>query len=158
MDILDLLSQHLVDGCRREALVSTAIDTDTSMAADAGDVIGRVLQEHLVVIRIRSVPWVSQPEVLPDHDTILIACLIQFLITNLTYPVANHIVVHLLMVANGSIVFTSTVVEVGLRESPVTTQWVQSLAIDVDLGLGIQVGIAHLADTRLIVNLRDYLA
>ena len=62
------------------------------------------------------------------------------------------------MVANGSIVFTSTVVEVGLRESPVTTQWIQSLAIDVDLGLGIQVGIAHLADTRLIVDLRDYLA
>ena len=28
----------------------------------------------------------------------------------------------------------------------------------LDLGLGIQVGIAHLADTRLIVDLRDYLA
>jgi hypothetical protein len=34
-------------------------DADTSMAADAGDVIGRVLQEHLVVIWIRSVPWVT---------------------------------------------------------------------------------------------------
>ena len=153
MNRLHLLSQHLVDGCRREALVSAAIDADTCMTTDAGDVIGRVLEEHLVIIRIWSVPWVRQPEVLPYHDTMLIACLIQLLIANLSYPVANHIVVHLLMVTHGCIIFTSAIVEVGLREAPVTAQRIQSLAVDVNLGLGLQVGIAHLADTCLIGHL-----
>src|SRR5579883_1259858 len=53
---------------RRIAFVASAIQADGRMVADAQQQISGIGQEHGIVVRLRPVPRIRQPEVLPDHD------------------------------------------------------------------------------------------
>ena len=91
------------------------------MTTDSTQVVLCITEEKHVIIRIRSISRISQPEVLPDHDAMTVAGLIETLVTNLSHPVANHRTVHILMITHGDIILTRAVQQIMLIESPVTT-------------------------------------
>ena len=101
-----ILTQLAIDSLRWESLVTSYPDTNAGMTADTAQIILCIAQEQHIVVRIRSVGRVSQPEVLPYHDTMLIASLVESLVANLSYPVTNHGAVHLLVIPYSNIVLT----------------------------------------------------
>ena len=89
------------------------------MRTHATGIVLSILQEKHIVIRIRSISGISQPEILPDHDTMTVAGFIESLIAHLTYPVAYHREVHIPMIPHGDIVFTRAIKQIVFVETPV---------------------------------------
>ena len=137
----DSLLQRLLQRRRRITLVAATVERDGGVTADATDDVARVLHEHRLVVGIGSVPGVGQPEVLPDHDAILVAGVIELTVANLSDPVADHVHIHVAVVAHVGIVFASAVSQVGLREPPVAAQRIHAHAIDKEVqALAVAVG------------------
>ena len=157
MILLHDATQCLVDLLGREALVTSAIDTDRGMVAETLHIIGRIGDKHLGIVGIRTVSRVSQPEVLPNHDTMTVARLIQLLITNLTYPVTHHREVHIRMIIHGNVILTTSVVQVRLTKAPVTTTTDETTAIDEEAQDAVVLVESHLTDTHLEVFRIRYL-
>ena len=147
MILFDDPAQRLVDLFGRETFVTTAIDTDGSMVTDTLHIIFRVGNKHFGIVRIRTVSRIRQPEVLPNHDTVAVAGFIQFFITNHTHPVTHDCKVHIGMVSHRYIIFTCTVIQVRLTESPVTAPANKTTAIDKETQNLIILIEGHLADT-----------
>ena len=118
---MHILAQLAVDGFRRESLVASAIEGDARMASDTPHVVFGIAQEEHVVVRVRTVGRVGKPEVLPYHDTVSVARLVESLVAHLSYPVANHVEVHVAMIPHGDVVLTGAVEQVMLVESPVSS-------------------------------------
>ena len=157
MILLHDATQCLVDLLRREALVTSAIDTDRGMVAETLHIIGRIGDKHLGIVGIWTVSRVSQPEVLPDHDTMTIARLIQLLITNLTDPVTHHREVHIRMIIHGNVILTTSVVQVRLTKAPVTTTTDETTTIDEEAQDAVVLVEGHLTNTYLEVFRIRYL-
>ena len=149
MILLHDATQCLVDLLRREALVTSAIDTDRGMVAETLYIISRIGDKHLRIVGIWTVSRVSQPEVLPNHDTMTVARLIQLLITNLTYPVTHHREVHIRMVIHGNVILTTSIVQVRLTKAPVTTTTDETTAIDEEAQDAVVLIEGHLTNTYL---------
>ena len=147
MILFDDPAQRLVDLFGRETFVTTAIDTDGSMVTDALHIIFRIGNKHFGIVRIRTVSRIRQPEVLPNHDTVAVAGFIQFFITNHTHPVTHDREVHIGMVSHRDIIFTCTVIQVRLTESPVTAPANKTTAVDKETQNLIILIEGHLADT-----------
>ena len=124
------------------------------MAPDAVDEVAAVGEEQLFVVGVGTVPRIGQPEVLPHHDAVAVAGVVELIVARLPHPVAYHVVVHVAVVGHGRIVFAPAVVEVGLGEAPVAAEGDETLAVDEDLQCVVGVGIAHLTDSRLVVHHR----
>ena len=121
------------------------------MAADTFHIIFSIGDEHFRIIRIRPVRRVRQPKVLPDHDTVTVACFIQFLVTDHTDPVTHDRKIHIGMISDSNVVFAGTIVQVGFTESPVSSATDKTTAVDEhaqDMIIFIE---CHLADTDLEV-------
>ena len=79
------------------------------MTAYATYIILGIAHEEGFIVRIWSINRVSQPEILPYHNAMTVAGLIETFISNLSYPVANHRVVHILMIPYSNVVLTGAV-------------------------------------------------
>ena len=122
------------------------------MAAHTACEITGIAHEHHLVVGIRSVGRVGKPEVLPHHDAILVASVIKLLVAGHSHPVANHIEVHVAVQAHGNVVFPLAIVEVRLRESPVSAERHDASPVDEKFQLRVRVGISHLPYTCLVVD------
>ena len=157
MLFLHNLTQGLVDVCRGISLVASAIDADGGMAADAVHVVLGIVNEHVGIIGIGAVGGIGQPEVLPYHDAVFITRFIQLFVANHAHPVAHHGEVHVLVIGDGCLVFTSAVVEVYFAESPVATHADEATPVDIEVQYMIVFIEVHLADTYLeVFFIRDF--
>ena len=147
MIFLDDTAQRLVDLFRRETFVTTAIKSDRRMAANPFYIIFRIGDKHFRIIRIRSVGRVSQPEVLPDHDTVAVASLIQLLVADHADPVTHHREVHIRMQSHSNVIFAGAIVQVRLTEAPVTATSDKAATVDEETQDIIVLVERHLADT-----------
>ena len=64
-----------------------------------------------LVVGIRAVHRIGQPEILPHHDAVLVAGIVELVVAGLPHPVADHGEVHVLVVAHGHVVFARAVAQ-----------------------------------------------
>ena len=126
----DVLAEFLVYLCRRHTFVTAYINCKGGVVADSLHIVLGIVQEHLRIVRIRTVPRVRKPEVLPDHYSVPVAGLIEFLIADLAHPVAYDGEIHICVVCHSGIILASAVVEVGLAEAPVSSETDEAPSID----------------------------
>ena len=122
------------------------------MVANLEHKVARIIHKHRLIIGVGTVCRVGQPKVLPHHDTVAVTCLKEFLVTGHAHPVADHVVVHLLVMAHGSIKLPTAVIQVVLAKCPITSQRHQSPVIDVNLQFGVLVNSLDLTDSRFILH------
>ena len=103
----------------RIAFVSAAIQGERSMAAYGLDFIHCVFKEHIRIVRLRSVKGVSEPEIIPNQDTVLIACFIEAGMAGHTDPVADHGHVGFLVQANLIIEYACGIALQAIVKTPV---------------------------------------
>jgi len=127
------------------------------MVTETFHIILSIGDKHLRIIRIGSVGRIRQPEILPDHDTMTVASLIQFLVADLSYPVTHHRKVHISMVSHGDVVLTTPVIQVRLTESPVTATADKTTPVDKETQDAIILVEGHLSDTYLEILRVGYL-
>ena len=151
MLLLHNAAQGFVDGLGREALVAAAVQADGGMAADALHIIFGIRDKHVGIVGVGTVSGIGQPEVLPDHDAVLVAGVIQFFVTDHAHPVAQHGEVHVGMIGHGCLIFASAVVEVRFAEAPVSTAADKAPSVDVEVQYTAVFVERHLADTYLEV-------
>ena len=120
------------------------------MLTDAKHVVAGIFQEHRVVVGIRSIDGVGEPEILPNHDAVAVASLVKFAVARLSDPISDAIQVHFAMVAHRRVVFATAIAKVVLRKAPVAAEWHESLSVHEDLQARINFGVGHFADTCLI--------
>ena len=147
MIFLDDTAQRLVDLFGRKTFVTSAVEADRRMAANPFHIIFRIGDKHFRIIRIGSVGRVSQPEVLPDHDTVAVTSLIKLLVADHADPVTHHRKVHIGMVSHGNIIFAAAIVQIRFTEAPVTASADKATAIDKEAQDMIILIECHLADT-----------
>ena len=90
------------------------------------------VRRHRVVIGDWAVPWVGEPEVLPDHDAVAVACFVKCVVADLADPVADHGEVHLAVVAHRGVVLASAIAQHRFAEAPVAAARDEAAAIDPD--------------------------
>ncbi len=151
----DRTLQRALQRGRRKSLVAATVEGYRRVMPDVTDKVARVLHEHSLVVGVGPVPWVGEPEVLPYHDAVFVASVVEFLVANLPHPVADNVEVHVAVVAHGGVVLASAIAQVSLGEPPVAAQWVHALAVDEELqplapavGRGLKGG-AHLSQSGL---------
>ncbi len=146
------VAQSVINRLGRIALVAAAVDADAGMIADFQHKILGIVHKHYLIIGVGTIGRVCQPEVLPHHDAVAVTSLIEFLVAGHTHPVANHIIIHLLVVAHSSIKFTAAVVQIVLAEGPVATQRNQSSVVDEDSEFCIFIYRFNLTDSSLEID------
>ena len=156
MEQVYLAAQGAVELGRRIALVAAHVDGYRGVAADAADIVFGIGHEETVVIRVGAVPGVGEPEVLPEQQTMAVAGFIEFAVAGLSYPVAYHIEVHLLVIPHRTVVLSASVAEVGLGETPVAAQRNHTAVVDKELQTGAHLLVGHLSYANLVVE-RVYL-
>ena len=90
------------------------------MVAHAQGIVACIVKEHLFVKRVGAVAGVGQPEVLPNHDAILVASLIKLFVASHAHPVTYHVKVHVAVILHGNVILATTIQEVLLAEAPVS--------------------------------------
>ena len=125
------LAETGLDLCWWIALVTSAVDQHRRILTDAFYIILCIVKEHCIVKRIRTVSRVRKPEVLPYHDTMAVASLIELHVACLTHPVSHDVEVLVGVVLCSNIIFASSVVEVALAESPVTATTDEPSAVNI---------------------------
>ena len=103
------------------------------MIANAQQVVSRVREEQVVIVRVGPVPRIRQPEILPHHHAVAIGCVVERLIAGLPDPVANHVEVFVAMIAQGRVVFTRAIAQHRLGKSPVSAARDEPPPVDPDL-------------------------
>ena len=122
--------QRAVERLWRQALVAAAIEAHGGMVADLQNVIPRVAQEQIVIVGVGAVGRICQPEVLPHHDAVLVARVVESLVAGETHPVPNHGEVLVALVAHGNVVLAGAVAQHGFRKAPVSAAGDKTPAID----------------------------
>ena len=131
MLLRDHFPQVAVDFLRRVALVPAHVQGYGRMVPYAPYITGCNLIEAGRIGRIRSVPGVGQPEILPDHYAVTVAGVVEGLVVRHANPVADHGEIHVGMVANGNIVLAVPILQKVLRISPVAAKSNESPAVHV---------------------------
>ena len=138
-DVLDLALQVREERAypalqrgRRIAFVAAAVEPDGRMVPDPQDRVADVAQEQVVVVGIGPIVGIREPEVLPDHDAVLVAGVVELVVSRLADPVADHGEVHVAMEAHGDVVLALAVAEIGLRKAPVAAAAHEASAVDPD--------------------------
>ena len=122
------------------------------MVTDFQHQVAGIVHKHRLIVGVGAVGRISQPEVLPHHDTIAVAGLIEFPVAGHAHPVANHVVVHLLVVTHGSIKLPATVIQVVLAKGPVASKRHQPAVVDIYLQFCVLVNGLHLTDACLVLD------
>ena len=129
------------------------------MIADTAYIVFGIGDKHFRIIRVWSVRRISQPEVLPNHNTVSVASFVKLFVTNHSYPVAHDVEVHVSMVSDGCIVLAATVVQIRFAESPVTAPADEATSVDVHVQDMIVFVVCHLPDARLkVYTVRNLIA
>ena len=84
------------------------------------EVIG-ILHEHCIVVRVGTVQRIRKPEILPDHNSVTVACVIECIVSGLTYPVSDHRKVHFFVITDGNVIFPRAVTEHRFGKAPVAS-------------------------------------
>ena len=122
------------------------------MAPDSLDIVLCIVHEHRLVIRVRAVPRIGKPEVLPDHQAVTVAGFVKLLVADLAHPVAYHIAMHVLMVCYRNVVFALPVSQIALGEAPVASKRVNPDTIDHNLRPAVKFVVSHFADSCLVAD------
>ena len=138
-----------IQSCRRHAFVASAVKRDGRMTADLPHIIVRIVHEEFFVIRIRAVGRIGQPEILPDHDAVTVAGLIEFLIAGLPDPVAYHVEIEEFMIPHDYIIIARSKAQIQFAEAPVAAESGHSPAVDPGSQPAAFHRISHLAKAGL---------
>ncbi len=130
----------------RGAFVAAAIQAHRGVVAYAQQRVADVAQEHVVVVGVGAVDGVGQPEILPHHDAVAVAGVVEGVVAGLSHPVADHGEVHVAVVADGDVVFARAVAQHGFGEAPVAAARDEAAAVDEDLQRAAVFGVGELAD------------
>ena len=149
---VNILTQTAVDGFGWETFISTAIETDAGMTTHTAQVVAGIVEEHHIVVGVRTIGGIGEPKVLPDHDAMTIASLVERFVAYLSHPVAYHREVHVAMIPHGNVIFARTIEQIVFVEAPVASQRNETTTIDKDLQAISQTCVAHLAQTSLIID------
>src|SRR6266496_4710078 len=147
MQFREYLSYTIVEGLRRVTLIATTINPDRGVVAHAKYRVSGVAEKQRIVVGFGAIPRVREPEVLPHHDAVLIACVIEFVVADLAYPVPYHVEIHLAVIAKRSVVLTLAETQHRLAESPVAAAWNESPAVNPYPKRAAIFAVGHLADT-----------
>ena len=146
------LSQSGLNLCRRETLVASAVYDHGRILSYPLDKVLCIGQEHVIVSRVRTVCRIGKPEVLPYHDSVPVACLIELDVSRLSHPVTNYVEVHVRMICHSDVIFPCAVCEVVLRESPVSTSSDEPSSIYIYMKDLVDLLGVHLAYTHIEVS------
>ena len=141
----DEIAEAVVDRLRRITFVAATEESERGVVADAEEVILRVGEEEIVVVGVGAVPGIGEPEVLPDHNTIVIGGVIEGFVAGLADPVADHVEVLVAVVTHSGFVFASTIAEHGLGKAPIASVSDESAAVDRYLEYAAVFGVSELA-------------
>ena len=97
------------------------------------EIIFCVGEEHFRVIRVRSVRRICKPEILPYHYSMPVAGFVELNVSCLTHPVAHDSEIHVRVVIDSYVIFSRTIVQIVLTESPVASTSDESTAIDIQM-------------------------
>jgi hypothetical protein len=79
-----------------------------------------VPQEQGVVIRIRAIPGIGEPKVLPDHDPIAITSVKESIVAHLADPIADHREVHVAVISHSGVEFARAISQHRFAEAPIS--------------------------------------
>ena len=147
MKLLNHCTQSSVDHWWRVTFIPPDINRQGRMITYSFDDVSRIINKHLRVIRIRSISRVCQPEVLPDHNAMTIACFEKFVITCLSDPVPYHVKIHIGMIRHRDIIFSSAILKIRLRKSPISATTNKTPAVNIDIQYLVCFIKCHLAYT-----------
>src|ERR1700679_1539069 len=146
MQLRKRLADAILEWLGWVALVAPAVKADRGVVANAQQKISHVTHEEGVVIGDGTVPGISEPEVLPDHNAMPIAGLVKSLVADLSNPVADHGEVHLAVIAHACVVLTSAIAQHRFREAPVAPATDEAASIDGHRQLATFFAVGHLAN------------
>ena len=109
-----------------------------------GDPILGIRKEHALIVRIRAVGGVRQPEVLPNHHPVAVAAIVELFVADLPYPVPYHVEMHLAVVVKSYVVIPGSEHQVLLGEAPVTTLRDKPAAINIQFQCTVGIVPGHL--------------
>src|ERR1700679_1986339 len=102
------------------------------MIANAQQVIASNGQKEIVVVRVRAVPGIGEPEILPDYDAEAVSRIVKGLIAGLSDPVANHVEVLIAVITHGRVVLACTIAQHRFRKAPVSAAGDEAATVDPD--------------------------
>ena len=142
-------AQRLVERGRRIAFVAAAPEQDARMFPHTEDHILRIFHKEFLVVGIRPVGRVRQPEVLPDEDAVAVGGLVEFFVADHAYPVADEVKVLVAMELHSGLIISGMESEITLAESPVSAAAHEAAAVDPDAEITSSGAVGKLPDARL---------
>ena len=103
----------------------------------------------VVVVGVGTVPGIGQPEILPHHDAVAVAGFVEGVVADLPHPVADHVEVHVAVVAHGGVVLAGAVAQHGFAEAPVAAAGNEAAAVDPHAQRAAFLAVGELADAGL---------
>ena len=97
------------------------------------EIIFCVGEEHFRVIRVRSVRRICKPEILPYHYSMPVAGFVELNVSCLSDPVTHDSEIHVRVVIDSYVIFSRTIVQIVLTESPVASTADESTAVDIKM-------------------------
>ena len=77
-----------------------------------------------------------------------VAGFVEFVVADLPHPIADHVEVHLAVIAQSGIIFARTVAQHRFAESPIASASDKTPAVDEDSQRAVICAVGHLADSR----------
>ena len=96
----------------------------------------------------RSAAMRIEPKLIPDHDAILIAGVVEGLVRSHSHPVANNIEIHLLVKAEPSVVVSAVAAEDELGHAPTSPLKKERHSVDSEMENTILLGVGVLLDAK----------
>ena len=84
-------AETIVNWLRRKTLILSTEYSQRCMIANAENVVLCIPQKQIIVIGVRAISWIREPEVLPYNDAIPIGSFIECFVARLPNPVADHV-------------------------------------------------------------------
>ena len=146
------VAQSIIKRLGGIALVAAAINANAGVIAYFKHKILGIIHKHRLIIGVRTIGWVGQPKVLPHHNAVAVTSFKELLVAGHTHPVTNHVIIHLLVVAHGSIKLPAAIIQIILTKRPVATQRYQASVINVDAQFSVPIHRFDLTDAGLEIN------
>ena len=83
--------KSLVKTGGRSSFIAATEQCNAGVIPYSPHIVVRIFQEHLLIVGFRAVNGICKPEILPHHNTVSVAGLIEFLVSDLPHPVADNI-------------------------------------------------------------------
>ena len=137
----DYHTQGRVDVRNGMRFVSSTPDGNGGMVAQTAHLVAGIGLERLVVGHV--VISHIEPKVVPHHQAVTVAIVVELLVGDTARPQTNHVVVHVLVQANLGLVVRSVTAKQILAHAPVASTAEDALAIAIDVQYGIIDAVLH---------------